>query len=169
MRITVRDQAPGDEARVAEINRVAFPKTGGAKAFYAIRESGRPDIISLVAEVDEYIVGHILYTPVDIDRPGGGPTAMGLAELAVDPDYQRKGVGRSLHEAGIQRLSAWDCVYIIVVGVPEYYPRLGFQRGSAYGLKCQWDGIPDEAFMVLVLDPERLRNVSGVAAYTDAF
>jgi len=61
------------------------------------------------------------------------------------------------------------CPYIIVVGHPEYYPRFGFVSASQLGLSCQWSDVPDEAFMVLVLDKDVLANVSGVARYRDEF
>ena len=169
MAMAIRDQVSSDADRIREINRAAFPETGGAKAFYRIREAGRSDVISLVAEVDGSVAGHILFTPVHIERDGGTLDGMGLAELAVDPRFQRQGVGRALTDEGVRRLRTTGCPYVIVVGVPEYYPRLGFQKSSAHGLQCQWQGIPDEAFMVLVLDPEALSGVTGVAAYTDKF
>ena len=165
----IRDQLSGDADRIREINRVAFPDSGGARAFYRIRESGRSDVISLVAEVDGGVSGHILFTPVSVEHDGGQLMGMGLAELAIDPAFQRQGLGRALVGEGVRRLKAAGCPYVIVIGVPEYYPRLGFQRGSLLGLKCQWEAIPDEAFMVLVLDPDAVAGVSGVAAYTDRF
>lgn len=169
MTICIRDQVSGDASRVREINQAAFPGRGGAKAFYQIRESGRPDVISLVAEMDGAVAGHILFTPVNIENKAGDLKGMGLAELAVDPNFHRQGIGRALTDAGVERLKATGCPYVIVIGVPEYYPRLGFQRGSLHGLECQWEAIPDEAFMVLVLDGKALSRVSGVAAYTDRF
>jgi putative acetyltransferase len=58
---------------------------------------------------------------------------------------------------------------VVVVGHPEYYPRFGFELASAHGLASQWEGIPDEAFMVLVLDARAMAGVSGVAKYRDEF
>lgn len=61
------------------------------------------------------------------------------------------------------------CPFVIVLGHPEYYPRFGFERASAHGLACQWEGVPDEAFMVLILDAGVMEGVSGVAVYRDEF
>jgi putative acetyltransferase len=58
---------------------------------------------------------------------------------------------------------------VVVVGHPAYYPRFGFERASAHGLSSQWPGVPDTAFMVLVLDPEAMAGVSGVARYREEF
>ena len=62
-----------------------------------------------------------------------------------------------------------QCPFIIVLGHPEYYPRFGFERASLYGIKCQWEGIPDDAFMILWLDKSKMNRVSGLAKYRDEF
>ncbi|MCA1650577.1 MAG: N-acetyltransferase, partial [Acidobacteria bacterium] len=61
------------------------------------------------------------------------------------------------------------CPFVVVVGHPEYYPRFGFERASTHGLTSQWEGIPDAAFMVLVLDVHAMVGVSGVALYREEF
>jgi putative acetyltransferase len=66
-------------------------------------------------------------------------------------------------------LRARHCPFVAVVGHPQYYPRFGFQPASRRGLASQWDGIPDEAFMILVLDETAMAGVSGVARYRAEF
>jgi len=61
------------------------------------------------------------------------------------------------------------CPFVIVLGRPDYYPRFGFEPASRHGLASQWEGVPDEAFMVLVLDKAVTRGVSGIARYRDEF
>ena len=61
------------------------------------------------------------------------------------------------------------CPFVVVVGHPEYYPRFGFEPASKHGLLSQWEGIPDAAFMVFILDPDAMEGVSGVATYRDEF
>jgi len=51
----------------------------------------------------------------------------------------------------------------------KYYPRFGFQKAAKYGLKSQWDDVPDEAFMVLILNESTMKDVSGVVRYRDEF
>jgi putative acetyltransferase len=62
-----------------------------------------------------------------------------------------------------------NCPFVIMLGHPEYYPRFGFERASRFGLRSQWEGIPDEAFMVLVMEDEAMRGIEGVARYRDEF
>lgn len=94
---------------------------------------------------------------------------MGLAPMAVKPDRQKQGIGSSLVERGLEILREQGCPFVIVLGHPEYYPRFGFERASKYGLLSQWEGVPDEAFMVIVLDQTALESVSGVAKYRAEF
>jgi putative acetyltransferase len=70
---------------------------------------------------------------------------------------------------GLEVLQKRSCPFVVVLGHPEYYPRFGFERASTFGLRSQWDGIPDEAFMVLVFDPTVLPDGGGVARYRDEF
>lgn len=72
-------------------------------------------------------------------------------------------------EKGLEILKSKNCPFVIVLGHPEYYPRFGFERASQYGLLSQWEGVPDEAFMVLVMDTTALDGVSRVAKYRAEF
>lgn len=89
--------------------------------------------------------------------------------MAVLPEYQRQGIGSALVNKGIEILRERGCPFIIVLGHPEYYPRFGFMQASTRGLTCQWDSVPDEAFMLLVLDSDKMNNVSGIASYRYEF
>jgi putative acetyltransferase len=94
---------------------------------------------------------------------------MGLAPLAVLPDYQGQGIGSGLVEHGLAVLRERGCPFVVVLGHPDYYPRFGFKRASAHGLASQWDGVPDEVFMVLVLDADAMAGAGGVARYRHEF
>ena len=89
--------------------------------------------------------------------------------MAVFPAMQRQGIGSQLVKTGIKTLKKTQCHFIIVLGHPEYYPRFGFERASVYGIRCQWEGVPDEAFMILWLDKSTIPPVSGLAKYRDEF
>ena len=61
------------------------------------------------------------------------------------------------------------CPFIIVLGHPEYYPRFGFELASKYQLRSQWEGVPDDAFMIVVLDSGVLRKTGGIARFREEF
>jgi putative acetyltransferase len=124
--------------------------------------------VSLVAD-DNDVVGHILFTPVVVESAERRIVGMGLAPMAVLPERQRQGIGLQLMTRGLDILRERGCPFVVVVGHPEYYPRFGFTRASTRNLRSQWDGIPDEAFMILILDASAMAGVSGTARYRDEF
>jgi putative acetyltransferase len=165
--ITVRPESPDDIDRVRDINTRAFGQPAEAVLVDTLRVNCG-DALSLIAD-DNGVVGHILFTPVTIERAGPPLVGMGLAPMAVHPDRQRGGIGSQLVTRGLEMLRERGCPFVVVVGHPEYYPRFGFRPASSRGLASQWEGMPDEAFMVLVLDETAMAGVSGVAKYRGEF
>jgi len=166
--ISIRRERPEDIAPIRTVNEAAFEQTTEADIIDALRDVC-PDVLSLVAESDGEIVGHILFSPVTIEDGSPSRQGMGLAPMAVTPDRQRQGIGSELVQAGLEILRKQGCPFVIVLGHPEFYPRFGFVPASRYGLRCQWEGVPDAAFMVLVLDASSMAGVSGVARYREEF
>lgn len=166
--IDIRFEAPRDILRVHDINEKAFGQPVEADLVDRLRRFC-PDALSLVAEEDGLIVGHIMFTPVVISDRERQIRGMGLAPMAVQPRRQRQGIGSKLVVKGLEILRDRECPFIIVLGHPEYYPKFGFEPASRYGIESQWEGIPDEAFLILVIDQRAMRNVEGVARYRDEF
>jgi len=153
-----------DPAEIAGINAAAFAEHGETKAFDDFRTK-RDDILSLVAEDNSRLAGHVLFSPVHLDSPAGLVTGMGLGQLAVLPEKQRTGIGTRLSEAGLTQLRKDGCPFVIVIGHASYYPRFGFESASKHNIRCQWDGIPEETFMALILDPKHPTPLSGTARF----
>ena len=164
----IRDEAAGDAPAVRAVLEEAFASPVEAGIVDALRTAcaGR---LSLVAEEDGDIVGHILFTPVEVFAAEGVLRGYGLAPVAVRTAWQRRGVGSALIAEGTRRLRDDGVSFVIVLGHPEYYPRFGFERASHYGVRCQWTGVPDEAFMLLVLDPAVAPQLGGIARYRPEF
>jgi len=163
----IRAEKPEDVPGVRIVNELAFAQPTEADIVDRLRRACA-DALSFVAD-DGGIVGHILFSPAVIESGGRRIVGMGLAPMAVLPDRQRQGIGSKLVRRGIEILRQRRCPFVIVLGHPEYYPRFGFERASAQGLACQWEGVPDEAFMVLVLDVYTMEGATGVAQYRDEF
>jgi putative acetyltransferase len=166
--IEIRAEQPGDIAVVREINERAFGRPLEAQIVDRLRENC-PELISRVAVLDDRLVGHILFSPVVLESRAGVIHGMGLAPMAVLPAHQHQGIGSRLVHGGLAALRETGCPFVIVLGHPDYYPRFGFKPASQYGLRCQWDGVPDSAFMALVLDEGRLCGASGVVRYRHEF
>ena len=166
--INIRPEQPDDIAAVRAINEAAFGEPTEATIVDSLR-ARCADAVSLVAEEDDRILGHIFFSPVTVAGAREAARGMGLAPMAVLPERQRQGIGSLLVKAGIDTLREQCCQFIIVLGHPEYYPRFGFVSAADQGLSCQWDGVPDEAFMVLILDEPAMADVSGTARYRDEF
>jgi putative acetyltransferase len=145
--VQVRPEAPSDEHAIWGVITAAFLQAehrGGneAEIVAAMRSAGSL-AVSLVATVDDSVVGHIAFSTVLIDGMDDG--WFGLAPVAVLPEYHRMGIGSALIEAGLAQLrseGAWGCV---VLGDPSYYGRFGFVADAALRL----EGVPPEYFQAV--------------------
>ena len=161
--IEIREERPPDIAAVREVNDRAFGQDLEGRIVDALRSNGAV-ALSLVATLNDHVIGHILYSPVTI----GDATGTGLGPMAVLPEHQREGIGARLIDEGRRRLEAQGCPFVIVIGHDKYYPRFGFVRASVHGITCEWE-VPDEAFMVHVLDTSKMAGVAGLAKYRHEF
>ena len=133
----------------------------------ALRNNGCT-YISLVAELESKVVGHILFTPVELSGDKDKLKIIGLAPMAVLNKYQNKGIGSKLVEAGLDKCKSLGYDAVVVLGHPNYYPKFGFVPSIKYGIKSEYD-VPDEVFMILELVPDALKNHEGIIKFHEAF
>jgi putative acetyltransferase len=162
--IEIREESRADFAAIRELNDSAFGQGQEGRIIEALRLSDAV-LLSLVATLDGNVVAHILYSPASIE---GEVTGAALGPMAVKPQHQRCGFGGKLVAEGSRRLKDAGCPFIILIGHSDYYPRFGFRPASTHGIKCEWD-VPDEAFMLLILDEAKMRGVSGLAKFRPEF
>jgi putative acetyltransferase len=162
--IEIREERSDDAAAVREVNRRAFGQDQESNIVDNLRANGAA-LLSLVATVNGLVAGHILYSPLTVAENVHG---VALGPMGVVPAYQRQGIGTKLIEAGNRKIKNGGYPVIIVVGHAQYYPRFGSRPASESGIKCEWD-IPDNVFMLLVLDQAKMEGVAGLATYRREF
>jgi putative acetyltransferase len=161
----VRRERPEDFEAVRRVLEAAFG--GEVEALLVERLRRRDDVLSLVAEEEGRVVGHIMFSPVTIGQEVPAPgSVVVLAPMAVLPERQRQGIGSALIRAGLEACRQANHCAVVVLGHPDYYPRFGFRRASDFGLRYEEPHYsPEEieaAFFALELVPGALSGVSGV-------
>ena len=167
--MNIRAEQPADQQAVYDVVKRAFETA-------AHRDGNEQDLVntlrdsdafvpelSLVAEQGGKIVGHILFTKVQI----GTQQALALAPLSVLPEYQRQGIGSALISEGHKRAALLGYSYSVVLGSETYYPRMGYVTARTWGILPPFD-VPDENFMACRLR-EDAPEVSGIVRYAAAF
>lgn len=165
MATRIRPVRDGDFAALAAVNRAAFGRADEARLVAALRTAGR-NAFELVAERDGGVVAHILFSPVSIEHGGDG-LALGMAPLAVLPDFQRLGIGTALARAALETLAASPYRAVVVLGDPAYYRRFGFGPASAAGLRSVYAA--GDAFMAMALRAGGLAGYGGCVRYAPEF
>lgn len=124
--------------------------------------------LSLVAELDDKIIGHIMLTKLQIENKESKYDSLALAPVSVLPEYQGKGVGSQLIRESLTMAKEMGFKSVIVLGHDQYYPRFGFKRASLWGIKAPFE-VPDEAFMALELEARSLDGITGTVIYSKEF
>ena len=167
-RVAIRTEEPRDRRAIFGIHARAFPQLGEAKLVDALRAAGAATI-SLVAERDGHVVGHILFSPVRVEGARGSFVAQGLAPMAVDPESQRCGIGSALVGAGLDACRDAAHTIVFVLGHPAFYPRFGFEAAAPRGLHYEGGAGHAPAFFVAELVAASLAGRSGVVQFRREF
>ncbi len=131
-------------------------------------ESYVPDL-SLVAEIDGQIVGHVLLTKIKIVNDNLQETvSLALAPIAVLKKYQGRGIGGKLIQKAHQKAKELQFTSIILVGHENYYPKFGYKMAKDYGIKLPFE-VPDENCMLIELTENALKDVEGTVEYSKEF
>ena len=165
MPLTIRLENAADFAAIAHVNRLAFGRDDEAGLVERLRAGGWARI-SLVAEWDTHVVGHLLFSDLTIATADRAHAALALAPLAVLPDYQSRGIGSELVRRGLELCRAAGHTIVVVLGHPHYYPRFGFSPELALRLQSPYAG---PSFMALELIPGALAGITGRVDYPPPF
>jgi putative acetyltransferase len=161
----IRGERSSDRHAVRKVNEASFERSDEADLVGRLWKEGAV-LLSLVAELEGQIVGHILFNRMWIETAHGALPAVSLAPMAVSPDYQRRGIGSELVRHGLAELRNLQERIAIVLGHKDYYPRFGFTSEKARNLSSPF---PPEAYLALELVEGALADVRGTVRYPAAF
>lgn len=124
--------------------------------------------LSLVAELDGEIIGHIMLTKLLIENGENKYNSLALAPVSVLPEYQNTGIGGKLISESLKIAKEIGFKSVIVLGHDKYYPRFGFKPARIWGIRAPFE-VPDKAFMALELEVRGLDGVTGTVVYSKEF
>ena len=162
----VRAETAKDYDAIDQLTRSAFNGEAEVRLIHALRQHSQ-DGFALVAEQHGKIVGHILFSHASLNTCPHS-RLMALAPMAVTNVLQHQGIGSALVRAGLELCRQRGATAVVVLGHPGYYPRFGFRPASRFNIRCPWQ-VPDNAFMLLPLNPAALQSLSGQVVYNPAF
>ena len=145
---SIRAETPSDRDAIWDVTAAAFGREEEARIVDAIRASENfvPEL-SLVAERDGRVVGHVVLSYVGLDAR----RVLELGPLSVAPDHQKRGIGGALTREALRLADGRGEPLVLVLGHPGYYPRFGFQPAHELGITPPDDDIPTDAFMAIPL------------------
>ena len=158
--MTIRPETPDDRDAIHAVHALSFPSTIEARLVDALRDAGRL-VVSLVAELQGEVVGHVAFSPVNLTNTDDG---VGLGPVAVRPTARRRGIAEALIRAGCTESNAG---FVVVLGEPAYYRRFGFSPASRFNLSDEYGG--GDAFQVLELRRGAIPSGGGVVRYASEF
>lgn len=161
--LIVREEMPADRNAISRLHHAAFRGNAEADLVEALHREGAV-VLSLVAEEEGRIVGHILFSRVEIETGNAVVPGLALAPLAVEPERQRSGIGSRLVREAHEQLVAQGEGLVFVVGDPAYYQRFGFSVEAARTFETPYDGAH---IMALALNPGVPKR--GIVRYPMAF
>jgi len=149
-KVVIRNETGADASSITEVTVAAFKTleiSHHTEQFIvaALRAAGAL-AVSLVAELDGRVVGHIAFSPVTLSD--GTRDWYGLGPVSVLPEFQRQGIGQALVKEGLSRLKTMQARGCCLVGHPDYYRQFGFRNASGLAL----EGVPPEFFFALPFD-----------------
>jgi putative acetyltransferase len=165
--LNTRAEIPADGPAIRTIHLLAFDTSVEADLVEKLRNNAAVRL-SIVAEVDAAIVGHVVFSPVELGEGIDTIRGLGLGPIAVLPHLQRHGIGTKLITMALEILKADGCPFVVVLGAPAFYARFGFKPARDFGVRCKWEAAAD-SFMLLPFDAERMARGAGLARYGAEF
>jgi putative acetyltransferase len=166
VKLNIRPETSADHGAIRHVNRLAFGQDAEARLVDALRDGGYVRA-SLVAEKDQQVVGHILFSDLSIVTEAGTVPALALAPMGVLPEVQNQRIGSALVGRALEVCREQGHRIVVVLGQPHFYQRFGFSSKLAVHLESPYSG--RESFMAVELVPGALDGVKGRVQYPPPF
>ncbi|MCA9266482.1 MAG: N-acetyltransferase [Planctomycetales bacterium] len=167
MNIVIRSERTSDIPAVRRVHLMSFPSEAEANLVDRLREQGKA-VVALVAEAEHgAVVGHVLFSPVHFEHPTGRGNYVGLAPIAVLPEFRNQGIGTQLVREGLDQCGRFGYHGVVVLGEPSFYSRCEFRPASEVGLSCPFGG--GDAFQVYVRVPRSYPRDGAIVHYDEEF
>ncbi|NDV93685.1 N-acetyltransferase [Dysgonomonas sp. 521] len=165
----IRQEIANDYPAVYALNSAAFGRKDEARLTDRLRSSDAfiPEL-SLVATIDNKVVGYILFTKINIVEGNITVSGLALAPMAVSPDMQKQGIGSQLIYSGLDKAKMLGYKSVVVLGHESYYPRFGFVPTTKWGIKAPFN-VPTNVFMGLELVEDGLKGITGTVIFAKEF
>lgn len=167
--VLIRRETPDDFIQVARLIEMAFCQKNEAMLVEQLRHNKKYNpMLSLVADYDGHVIGHILFFPIMIRSEDSETESLALAPLSVSPEFQKMGIGGRLIQQGMKTARAIGFGSVIVLGHPKYYLRFGFVPAIKWNIKAPFE-VPADALMAIEFEQGALKNAGGVIEYPQEF
>ena len=163
---TIRKEKRNDAPAIRHIHKQAFGGDIEWRLVEMLRDADRA-VLSLVAEAESRVVGHVLFSPATVEPHPGELRWAALGPIGVLPGCQRQGIGSRLVREGLRGCRSRGYDGVVLLGAPEYYSRFGFVRASEHGLISEFGGGPE--FQAVELQDDALGKVGGLILYPPEF
>ena len=160
----IRQESRTDYRKIRELNDGAFGSTEESQLIDKLRTASKV-LLSLVAEEGDDIIGHILFSRIQLDGPDSSEIAA-LATMCVSSVHQKKGIGGALIQQGLRILRQRGESAVFVVGANRFFPKFGFSSSLARQFQCEYAG---DSFFAHELQPGWMKDKSGTVVYPEAF
>lgn len=174
MHITIREENKKDYLLIFDLIEKAFKdqEFSDHQEHYLVEKLRKSKAfvpgLSLVAEIENTLVGHILLTEIKIITSDDEITSLALAPVSVLSEFQGKGIGGKLINEAHQKATDLGYKSVILLGHEKYYPRFGYKLAEEFGISLPFD-VPKENCMAIELQPNALKNIRGEVAYPKEF
>ncbi len=164
--VEIREETEADAPAIRSVEELAFGEDDESTVVEMLRASDSV-VLSLVAVDADRVVGHVLFSPVTVERSAPDSRWVALGPIGVLPDHQGRGIGSRLVREGLDVCRSRGFDGVVLLGDPGYYARFGFVRASDHGLSCVYGDGP--AFQVVELRQGALEQVAGTVRFAPEF